>query len=160
MIVLALIALAMGGAGPRATLPQGLPGQRARESQQEALGPRRAGERILMPGENFIQRLLTAEQADGRAGDVLDSILKAHPELRRAILRELFIPSPPPDTYAYASAQDAWRTGTDMPMTAFERMSLVKSHEMIVRDRWTESRIRAPGGDISPLLCRILELIF
>ncbi len=158
MIPLVIVAALFVFEPPSAVNP--LPGSdtsRTREAtriRQEALSPRQIPQEVrgdlLLKRETILDRMLSAEGDSTNPADSINALIRAHPELRELVLRELLMPDhipgfssgPPP------SMNEIWRLAGNSPMTPFERMSLTKTRQMELHDRWTEGRILAPQADM------------
>ena len=167
MIALLLILLSPGAfaraATPDSTARNGLaaplwPGRR--DSVQEVRRPMQDVGKLLQRESLLLENLLLEIGKDGKPGAGIDSLLRAHPELRSLVLRKLMTPDEPQALASPGSlfTPDNWRLEGNSHMTPFERNGAIMSRQMILHDRWTEGRILLPQVDLLPLLRWIRSL--
>ena len=150
-----------GGSGaPPGAAAEGRPAA-ARQDKTQETRPAHAANIPLQREGPLLENLLTEVGRDGQRGAGIDSLLRAHPELRQLVLCKLLTPDEPQTLVTAGSlfTREGWRLEGNAPMTPFERMSLIKSRQMILHDRWTENRILAPQVDLLGTVLWLLSLI-
>jgi hypothetical protein len=136
-----------------------------REVRQESTAARpvqQMFERGLFLNQGTILDSILSDQEDAAKNvAAIDSLLKAHPELKGLVLRELLMAKPLPEFYAssHPFASDAWRLAGNSKMTAFEKSGMIKKRQMEIHDTWTEGRILAPHMDMIGTVHWLLELL-
>jgi len=132
-----------------------------RDNAQESRRPEQDVARFLQRESLVLDNLLAEIGKDGRAGAGIDSLLRAHPELRSLVLRKLLTPDEPQSLASSASlfTPEGWRLEGNSRMTPFERNGLIMSRQMVLHDRWTENRILLPQADVLGTLLWILSLL-
>jgi hypothetical protein len=137
----------------------------SREFQQETrrAGPARepSEENLFLHRSTILDRMLSEERDPEQRAASIDSLLKAHPELRQLVLRTLLMPKGLSGFYASnrPSVGEAWRLVGNSRMTPFEQSGLIKARQMELHDRWTEGRMPAPPVDMIGTLVWLLELL-
>lgn len=127
---------------------------------------RRHREEEQSQGSRFLNQKTILDRILSRQGDVashvaaIDSLLRAHAEMRGLVLRELLMPEPLPGFFTFSppSANEAWRLTGNSTMTAFEKGGLIKKRQMELHDTWTESRIFAPQMDLVATVKWLVEV--
>jgi len=165
MLMILVSSAAHSPAGGTCALPgpvaSGAPTVMRQDRAQETRQPARAAGMLVQRGNVVLEDLLTEIGRDGRRGAGIDSLLRAHPELRALILRKLLTPDEPATLAGTASlfTPEGWRLEGNSPMTPFERSALIKSRQMILHDRWTENRVLAPQVDVLGTVLWLLSLV-
>jgi len=136
----------------------------ARQARRESRGQNTerddSGRSLFLNRESILDRILSAQGDIAGHVAAIDSLLRAHPELKGLVLREMLMPAPLPGFFALPtpSAGEAWRLAGNSTMTAFEKSGLIKTRQMELHDRWTESRIFAPQMDMVATVQWLLEV--